>query len=517
MVVMEKLWRDPRTGILTLRKRIPLRLKAASGLKGDTVKISTGTADKNAALRQLPRILAEWQTRVAEWERRANVVTLTPTYAREIAAGWAAWVSQDLTRLHRVLSDRGLFATGVERKLLGAMGKFFGGAEMVNDTREAEAMRDCISDACRLAAVSVPPETFDLLALAMRPVVAAAFRQAALRDEGATGEGKRWAPLDHERTMLPKVHLAALTLPGGLGLDELFTEWATVAVSKPRTVGDARYGWDMLRTFLEHDDASRVTREDVRRWREATKAAGITNNTWNNRLSMVRQVFALAVADGRLKDNPADNGLRLRKNKSEERFPYTDSEAACILIAARKETRPARRWAHWIMAFSGMRVAEVLQLTTDDVRCVDGIWHLAVHEDDPGKSVKTGIRRNVPLHPRVIAEGFLAYVETLPPLSPVFPDKKPDKFGNRGGRGWNVVGRWVRTTVGITDRKKAPDHSWRHRIEDELRAAEVPEDARDAITGRERKTTGRFYGVRGEALARLARELGKVRSPPGLG
>ena len=78
------------------------------------------------------------------------------------------------------------------------------------------------------------------------------------------------------------------------------------------------------------------------------------------------------------------------------------------------------------------------------------------------------------------------------------------------------MGKWVRDTVGINDPQKAPNHSWRHRVEDELRAAEVAEDARDAIVGHARKTTGRSYGVRGEALTRLHRELSKLPVPAGV-
>jgi integrase len=168
------------------------------------------------------------------------------------------------------------------------------------------------------------------------------------------------------------------------------------------------------------------------------------------------------------------------------------------------------------MAFTGMRVGEVLQLTRGDVRQEGGIWYLAVHENEVGKSVKNGLPRHVPLHPALITEGFLKHVETVSGNGPLFPDKRLDKHGNRGGRGWNVVGRWVRETVGITDTLKAPDHSWRHRVEDELRAVEAPEYVRDAIVGHARKTTGRHYGVRGEPLRRLAEYVARIPVPDGL-
>jgi hypothetical protein len=71
----------------------------------------------------------------------------------------------------------------------------------------------------------------------------------------------------------------------------------------------------MLSAFLGHDDAARVTRGDMARWRDASLEAALNNNTWNNRLSLIRQPFAQAVRDGKLGASPADNTLRLRKSR----------------------------------------------------------------------------------------------------------------------------------------------------------------------------------------------------------
>ena len=291
--------------------------------------------------------------------------------------------------------------------------------------------------------------------------------------------------------------------------------WQAVAVVKPRTVTETDYAVKGLAEFIGHDDAARIGRDDLMRWRDAMKAEGRTNNTWNNRLSLVRQIMQHGVSERHLTADPTD-GLRLRKNRQQSPLPYSEADAARILIAARRETKPALRWAHWVMAFSGMRAGEVLQLLGRDVRQEGDLWVIDVNERGDGKSVKTGNPRNVPVHPALLHEGFAAYAQTIAPDAPLFSDKRPDKHGNRGGRAWNVVGLWVRKTVGITDPLKAPDHSWRHRVEDELRAAEAPEDARDAILGHSRRTTGRQYGVRGEALSRLHRYLSRLPVPPGV-
>ena len=298
----------------------------------------------------------------------------------------------------------------------------------------------------------------------------------------------------------------------------LFESWKALTNAKPRTVVETRYILNLLEQFIGHEDAASVTRDDLRRWRDAAKAGGVTNNTWNNRLSLVRQVFARAVADGHLTENPADNSLRLDKSKAAVRLPYSDEDAVCLLAAARRETVPSLRWAPWVMAFSGMRAGEVLQLSRGDVRQEGAIWFLAVYEDEDGKSVKTGERRNVPVHPALIAEGFIGYVETLEGDAPLFPERRLNPATNKSGRRWDVdaVGTWVKEVVGIKDARKAPNHSWRHRVEDEMRAAEIPEDVRDAIVGHARQTTGRLYGVRGETLARMHRELSKLPVPAGL-
>lgn len=239
----------------------------------------------------------------------------------------------------------------------------------------------------------------------------------------------------------------------------------------------------------------------------------MNNNTINARFGAVRQVFARAEADGLIASNPAEAKLRLPKAAPAPRYPYTNDEARRILEAARKETRPSRRWAHWIMAFSGARVGEVLQLMGRDIQQDGGIWFMEISPEDVTATVKNDQKRRVPLHSSLIAEGFVTFAQGIAPDAPLFADKALGKHGKRGERAWQVVGRWGREVVGITDKAKAPNHSWRHYFEDALRDAEVETDVRDAIIGHAQKTTGRLYGVKGEALARLARAIERVRSP----
>jgi integrase len=133
---------------------------------------------------------------------------------------------------------------------------------------------------------------------------------------------------------------------------------------------------------------------------------------------------------------------------------------------------------------------------------------------DKGASVKNkGSIRSVPLHPALIAEGFLDYVNGLPKNGPLFPSVTPDRFGKRGGNGTKTIGRWVRDKVGVTDKRKAPNHSWRHRFADECRKAGISREIRFALDGHAGGEVGDKYGSEGFPLRVLAEAVVKLRSP----
>ena len=98
-------------------------------------------------------------------------------------------------------------------------------------------------------------------------------------------------------------------------------------------------------------------------------------------------------------------------------------------------TRHQTRRMPNFLAFTEMRVGEVLQLSASDVRQEGGLWFLTVHEDDAAKSVKIGQHWNIPIHDALIREGLLSYAHGLPPDGPLFPEKAVDVHGHRGRRG----------------------------------------------------------------------------------
>jgi integrase len=150
------------------------------------------------------------------------------------------------------------------------------------------------------------------------------------------------------------------------------------------------------------------------------------------------------------------------------------------------------------------------QALTTNIRKEQEIWFIDINADNESKSLKTvGFCRKVPLHPALIAEGFLEYVRGLPANGPLFPDLTPDRFGRRGRNGAKIIGRWVRA-CGIIDPRKAPNHAWRHRFKDLCRAARIEKAIHDALTRHTSRDVGDGYGL-GYPLPVLADAIAMLR------
>jgi len=218
--------------------------------------------------------------------------------------------------------------------------------------------------------------------------------------------------------------------------------------------------------FLGHDNMVIVNFPDGRDWRDDMIADGRrAPGTIKNHIRLVKALFQYA-SDNAADDDPlAVNVLAKLKytpGDGEERDDFTPDERRRILIAAR-DAEPHIKWLNWMCSFHGFRNGEVGDATTHDVELVDGIWVFGISRKNRTKDqgLKTTVStRKITLHQAVIDEGFIDYVQSLPP-GPLFPEVKVDSFGRRVGRITPELSLWLRNVVGIKDPRK-PFYSHRH-------------------------------------------------------
>jgi integrase len=272
-----------------------------------------------------------------------------------------------------------------------------------------------------------------------------------------------------------------------------------------------QYTWrrvmNELSAFLGHDDAHRVGPDDLVGWKaELLKTGRAAKTIRDSKLAPVRAIFQWAVDNRKLDANPAARiNIDLKSRSSEKRRGYTDEEAKTILRAARMAKETHKRWVPWVCAYTGARIAEICQLRSEDIKQIDGIWCIAFAAE-AGSLKNINSERVVPVHSALEDEGFLKFAKLIK-KGPLFADLAPDRFGSRGGTGTKILSRWIRS-LGVTDKRISPNHSWRHRLKTLGRRNGLAVDILDAMTGHGRKTVADTYGdFPPEAMLR---ELSKI-------
>ncbi|MCV0425774.1 MAG: tyrosine-type recombinase/integrase [Roseibium sp.] len=274
---------------------------------------------------------------------------------------------------------------------------------------------------------------------------------------------------------------------------------------------------DQFIAFLGHDNAENVTRPDVVRWRnELIDSGRVSPNTFKktNRAAL-NSVFAIGVDNLIISANPVD-GVKAPSQKRILARPqgFTKEEAETILKAALAaetdprhmavHTRFARRWLPWLCAYSGARMGEMAQLRKQDVYTKNGMHCIRITPE--AGAVKDKEVRVVPLHPHLVAQGFVKAVQSKPE-GPLFYTRK-----TRQEEPWGVtrdnLAKWVRAGIGIDDQRIKPNHAWRHRFKTVADAAGIEVKYQNRITGHAAANIGDFYGDNEEET--LFREVSKL-------
>ena len=301
-------------------------------------------------------------------------------------------------------------------------------------------------------------------------------------------------------TIFPAMSLGHAAAEDG---SDLISRWAKETEIRPRGIYQARLDMAKFVTLIGHDDATRVTPQDIVRFKEHLADKGLRGATINRYLSAVKSPLAWAKENHKVATNPGAGVKYDSKGgakKKVRRLGYGDDQARAILLAAHHENKPYRRWIPWVCAFTGCRLDEVAGRDARDIKRVGSTWVLDIPE---GKN--EGAARRIPLHSKLIAEGFIDYWRKLPADGPLFPDLTDGRYG-RSGTATKNIGRWLRRVqkefglVLVEEPRFAPNHSWRHRFKSEARRVGrdqrpiMSEETSDALTGHYEGKVSRDYG-----------------------
>lgn len=308
-----------------------------------------------------------------------------------------------------------------------------------------------------------------------------------------------------------------LSATGGTTLTSLVDLWWSEAKAggrKASTYESYRNTVKRFTAFLGHDDAARVTVDDVLRFKDARlkevmpNGKTISAQTVNaGDLAGLKTVFGWAVVNRKVALNPAA-GITVKVGKKQRLRSkgFTDAEALAILKAASGTVIPpwrpgsksqpaglyqarAERWVPWLCCYTGARVGEMAQLRKQDVRREGELWVLRVTPE--AGTVKTDEARDIVLHPHLVAMGFPAFVEGCEPGHLFVRPGEGEVRGRLRGLK-NRLAEFARALV--PDPNVAPNHAWRHRFKTVGRDAGLDSRVVDAIQGHAPTNVSENYG-----------------------
>jgi integrase len=257
-------------------------------------------------------------------------------------------------------------------------------------------------------------------------------------------------------------------------------------------------------------------KDAAHQWR-ARGGKGRSPTTIRRELSAVSTFFKWlkqnAFYSGR---NPVADFFPAVDKKKNKYPPYTPEELETVFASplfhrcrsgklhkgGHDEVRDWRYWLPLCALFTGARAGEIAQLACGDVRQEEDVWIFDINDDPdtadegPDKSVKTAAsRRQVPVHPALLALGFVEHVAKVRAGGGkrIFPEIKP---GPDGSWSYQPSKFWQRYLARLGVKRRGLGlHSFRHGFADECRRRSVPDEVIKGLMGHADGSQTAHYGT----------------------
>ena len=585
------LWRDPRSGIFYLRRRIPLPLQSAFAC-GQLYKVSLGTADQRDAERKLAIANGEYEQKCEQFrDALANGVpgSFTSDEARVLvdrllttrsSTGFASG-GMDVAFLLKELDDAVADQSGDHRATAQDMSptewiayrKKLAGSDADDEfspetlarieAHHASAHRDP-GDLWFSFQKRVPHRRWrPLLSFA----VAKIKRELKLPEETNRGIDEPLADALADALGSPQVREQVPVLPSArrranssrlqphMKLDALEAKWIAARKPTPKAQAATKTAVRYFKSYIGDVGIGEITPNDLFEFRDAVAVLPkcmprvhrmmefvdihalyadrsgvdrISPQSIKKYLGAVQALLGFAFQERFI---PANTGAGIKVEgytKKSTRRPFTKDELA-QLFAAKLFTAPwsqplskskvsdsTLRWLFLLGLCTGARIEELGQILLADIKSEQGVPYIDVtdyvmDEIDERKRVKTdGSIRVIPLHPKLIALGFLDYVQRMRSSGAVrlFPDLEADSLGVKTKEASRRANRLIDNAVG--DDSRLVFYSFRHSFKDLCRDANIPKDVHDQLMGHSPADVGGGYGL-GRAIGNLAAHLKRVR------
>ena len=322
-----------------------------------------------------------------------------------------------------------------------------------------------------------------------------------------------FSPATEIEARFPTFEAPKPTAPA-LTMTDMLERWRAEAAPAPKTLVNWRAVLKRFRAFVGHDDAGRITPETVIAFKDHLLAEGVALRTVGRvHLIALHRLFGFAVDNRLLTVNPVSKiKVSVKVRAGEGKLGYTSADIARLVTLAAGEAKPERRYGTLLLATTGARAGEIFQLWAEQVVGRDGVPCIEIRPaPDGGRLKNAGAERIVPLHPAVVASGFVewAKAKATGPLFYKAVAVEADAI-HPSNNATKRVGEWAKA-AGFGDARVAPLHGMRHWVKSTLHAEGVNDSTANAIQGHSDGTEAATY--RHISIATLAAAVAKLPVP----
>ena len=312
--------------------------------------------------------------------------------------------------------------------------------------------------------IAPTPALLNTLKQSMLRASIAYYTEAAARDTG-----------EHTPTseMAPPVVLDT-SLSDGDNVLSLYDLWLKQEPRHAKTAAAYLATANNFNEYVKGIPAAAIKGEQVRDW-VAHIAATLAHKTVENKHKHLIAIGELGVRYDKLVNNPFKKAIVSEDmgQKAVERRAYTVEEITKLLahIGSSSKVSVYDKWVMLLGYSTGARQREICQLQINDIEEVGGVWCIKVTEDGKDQLIKNASsRRRIPIHPDLIAAGFIKWLTTIskgrPATARIFPFT-PDKYGNPAAAYSKRYGNMATKILG--DTSATCYHSFRHHYIGRLR------------------------------------------------
>lgn len=216
-------------------------------------------------------------------------------------------------------------------------------------------------------------------------------------------------------------------------------------------------------------------------------ASTLSPQSINKHLVRASMLFGWAQAQKYASNNHfASLSVKKDKRAHEQRFAFRDEHLHKLfshdIFTQRRYKHSYMFWVPLIALYTGMRLEEVCQLHTEDIRVEDDVWIIDVNANEEKKVKNDSSWRFIPVHSELIRLGFIDFCDSKRAANQkrLFGELKYQRDGYS-----QAVSKWFgrfRSKCGVKGRG-FDFHSFRHTVADKLQKAGVDEKHAKTILG----------------------------------